>query len=605
MRARHQKPDERGNALILAIILLTVVGMIAVASLNHVYTSARISNATLGSHRSSGYAAESAMQTAIEYLEDNPGLAGDYGMGCPTVDYTDPDGTAVTVDVCPQSGSYISTTGPRAVVLALGTHAQEGIILGNNGKFLAYGNIFSNSKIQVGTSNSYLFVALGNIWAKAGCVGTIHIDDYSFDYEDNPGIYQYWGDEVDCNVTGSPTVGADPNYAAASTTVPAGTPVIPACAGGSTTLSPGAYRIASQLSTIACDVVLSPGVYFLDFPSAGVWDIDRRVTASCDGGGVQLIMGGDSQISVDDGELNICGRQATPTSPRIAVYGLKDAIANGSPQSIDLDPTAATSTSSPAFSSPNNVINFSDGSQSSISSVPHPRTVFINSTGYSQQTTGTGATLNARARHREANGTPSVIVTAADGTTCTKTLPVRASLTTDTVALNCSGFNEITPFTVRYQLVTTSSGASAGVDGLDVQGSYTVEGIRETNGCVVSNPGASPTRCAVLKSITGGDGWYVIGVVYVPEGYVDLTGNPYPPYPYQRASTDGIVAQSIEAAPSVDGYGAWGGDGDPDLSDGDVLLSAKISGQTWVSSHVTFPESSPSSLAIESWVNNR
>src|SRR5262249_46233709 len=96
--------------------------------------------------------------------------------------------------------------------------------------------------------------------------------------------------------------------------------------------------------TNACaNVTLSPGVYYLDFPSGDdLWSLDTNVTAPCDasGQGAQLVFANSTHIQLS-GVLNIaCGRKATADGPLIGLYGLKADVPGAGPFTTTLRPSA-------------------------------------------------------------------------------------------------------------------------------------------------------------------------------------------------------------------------------------------------------------------------
>src|SRR5262245_50242091 len=64
--------DEQGSALILALVMLTVIGLIVGGALTYAGGSLRASTNAIRPNRASLYAADSALQGAIEYVRDNP-----------------------------------------------------------------------------------------------------------------------------------------------------------------------------------------------------------------------------------------------------------------------------------------------------------------------------------------------------------------------------------------------------------------------------------------------------------------------------------------------------------------------------------------------------
>ena len=149
-----QPRDEQGSALVIALVMLTVVGLMVGAALTYSrHEPAHAPTTAYRPNRASLYAADSAIQGAIEYVRDNPEMATDVlGSRCicrTSTSYTDPKVGVVSVDACPQSDSLIYEGSFRAVLLTLGTTATDGIILGHNGDVNVGGHVWSNSKIDL------------------------------------------------------------------------------------------------------------------------------------------------------------------------------------------------------------------------------------------------------------------------------------------------------------------------------------------------------------------------------------------------------------------------------------------------------------------------
>ncbi len=76
MRGKQPR-NEQGSALVMALVMLTVIGLMVGAALTYSSTSLRASNNTIRPNRASLYAADSAIQGAIEYIRDNPEMSSD------------------------------------------------------------------------------------------------------------------------------------------------------------------------------------------------------------------------------------------------------------------------------------------------------------------------------------------------------------------------------------------------------------------------------------------------------------------------------------------------------------------------------------------------
>ncbi|HEX5097368.1 MAG TPA: hypothetical protein VFX21_15175, partial [Acidimicrobiia bacterium] len=262
--------DERGSTLIIALAMIAVVGLIITSGVQFSGVSLRSSNNALRPNRASLYAADGALQTAIEFVRDNPGAAADLLGACPanTLTYPDPgSGSTVSVALCPQDGSFEYDGPYQAVLVTLSTRADEGLDLSHNGDVDIGGHVWSNSYINLSNPTNAI-VKGGNVYAWTSCnrPGGITVD---------PGFVK------NCNASAAvgavPEVGKDPAIANPADW----TPAVPAsfvpqtvatCSGGAATLTPGIYEHGKDLSALtkSCNnVTLSPGVYYLNVPADG------------------------------------------------------------------------------------------------------------------------------------------------------------------------------------------------------------------------------------------------------------------------------------------------------------------------------------------------
>ena len=116
---RPQHPD-RGQALVMILVCITVFGAIVAALLNHAYTELR-SFETFRAQRSRTYSAAGATDTAIQYLRSNSTLA-EYGAACPSVVVTT-NSTSATV-TCTNTGGFRNTDRVLTLVATVGGVAQ-------------------------------------------------------------------------------------------------------------------------------------------------------------------------------------------------------------------------------------------------------------------------------------------------------------------------------------------------------------------------------------------------------------------------------------------------------------------------------------------------
>jgi hypothetical protein len=335
--------DEGGSALVMALVVLTVVGVVVAAALPFAGTSLRSSNTALGPHRDALYAADAAMQSAIEWVSTHPDAASglgdadcaDHGV---TFGYDDPVVGPVPVEVCPQGDSFAPLGRPRSVLLALGDDADDGIEIDGGGAIYVRGHVYSHDDIDVSRGAALEVQGYGRAFAHGGCAGPISTEN---------------GVPPDCDLSTASIVGADPAYAPPAAPASLAQPAVAPCsrANPTATLSPGVYRDAAALDDLtdgSCDAVwLRPGTYFLEFTGDDTWDVrdkDVRIVGGTltgplastsfpggcdpDGAGVTLVFAGDSRLDVAKGSVELCGAEH-PDGVRLALYGLGETVAVG------------------------------------------------------------------------------------------------------------------------------------------------------------------------------------------------------------------------------------------------------------------------------------
>ena len=170
MRGKQPR-NEQGSALVMALVMLTLIGLLVGAALTYSDTSLRASNNNIRPNRASLYAAEGAIQGAIEYIRDNPEMSSDVlGSGCLPAfyRYTDPKVGDVTVDACPQDDSLIYEGAFRAVLLTLGQTDDDGVFLGHNGNVDVGGHVWSNSHLDL-SNPTRMVMNGGRVWAWGSC----------------------------------------------------------------------------------------------------------------------------------------------------------------------------------------------------------------------------------------------------------------------------------------------------------------------------------------------------------------------------------------------------------------------------------------------------
>jgi Tfp pilus assembly protein PilV len=358
--------DDKGAALILVLIVVTVIAVGASVLLSLADTSIR-TTVNLRDQAAATYNADGAMRAAINGIRDSSynasagqhcfggtdtlSLPGFYGADSAAVSCT-ADPSKVLIQ-CP---SLSHCNRPGSAILTLGRIIGEdglNIKQPTGSTFMVHGIVFSNSNINVvnGSLNTN-----AKAYARGACSGTI---------QSTPAASCNYG------TTANP-LGDDPGYSPATPTVPAYRP-LPACTTPDSVVvfQPGYYDDASGLSAMmagnsACRHStwwFKPGTYYFDFHNAGsnpnpllnsgsnVWTLDdgylvagtpvnaagvaiaappvpAAIPGSCDNPidnakavGVQFIFGGDSQFAIKSGQAEICGTYSA-SKPPVAIYGL-------------------------------------------------------------------------------------------------------------------------------------------------------------------------------------------------------------------------------------------------------------------------------------------
>jgi hypothetical protein len=626
--------DEQGSALVMALVMLSVVGLMVGAALTYAGASLRTTNTAYRPNRGSLYAADSAIQGAIQYVRNNPEMATDVlGAQCITdaYKYTDPTVGLVSVDACPQSDSLIYEGRFRAVLLSLGTTSTDGIVLSHNGDVNIGGHVWSNSKIDL-SNPTHMVVNGGRVWAWGACnrIGNIEMD---------PGVSPV------CNASTTfggvkPKVALDPDdpslghvadwqpAAAPATLVQ---PAIPACVSNAMTLQPGVYYSGSEFSskTNGCtNVTLSPGVYYLDFPAGDdLWSLDTDFTATCDGTGqgAQLVFADSAHILLS-GTLTIpCGRKATTDGPLIAMFGLKNGVAATGPFTTTLRPSATPTETQGTYWNAASLANVLPGAASTYPQDATNATATINgnkttseltigsfaaTAGPALSTKATVSSVVVKVAHDETAGVGFQTATALKWGSCpavpltpstSSTATVYTSANLAAQLTNC-GFDQ-TPQVV-WNLKRSGNGSpdTLQVDGAQIEVTWTNPGIPAQSGCVVKAPGASGF-CPLITPPSNGKGRMVIqAVVYIPsntmQGKFNNTGN------FKIGTA--LIARTLDVDinPNLDGSPVIGEDA-VRHTNGDVVFTARIGGQPWTSSQVTFPALASNGIGsplIQSWV---
>jgi len=372
--------SEEGSVLIMALIFITVMGVVVGALVNLAGVDMRNSNGTR-QQRQTVYAADGAVQTAINTYRQNP--------VCPLA--TQPpasNGTTVTVTcsatpTSPPGGA--PTNVPPFALMALNT-AGEGINGASSATTSVIGGVYSGWDIDFPPSSD--LAVTGNAYAKNGC--STHTD----------GTFNVTATGTrDCAYSG---VQNDPGSVSGSGYDPLPVPTtyqtVPTCSAGGAPVyfDPGAYADGQALTGLfnSCTGTSSvkrvfhfrPGAYYFEFTNATgthEWLINdantvvvggtlptgtdatniatRTVGSRCNDqstAGVQFVFGGDSHLKVTAGEFELCAPHdpsPTPTVQEIAIYGLPASRYPGPsapPPPTNLAPPATSGVPTGTFTNP-------------------------------------------------------------------------------------------------------------------------------------------------------------------------------------------------------------------------------------------------------------
>jgi hypothetical protein len=399
--------DDSGASLLMALGLVTFIGLVIGSLLTYSATSVRATKAT-DTRAARTYDTDGSLKTAVNQVRGSD-FNNEPGTSCPGVSVLNSDGSTATVTCTAGAGTGASSeqvpvtaaNRPGQAVLTLsGNAAEPGITQKSGAAFRVQGKVFSSGPVDAGTGT--LESVDAQVTAKGTCTGTV----------------------VSRNAQGAlvPTVcsaaagliPADPAYA--QPTAGLVYRALPSCGTDSTVdFLPGYYDDAVGLSNMmngagACagkTFLFRPaagggvGVYYFDFHNgeggglpAGsrVWTVDDAkavvvggtplgwvpdagtpvVPGSCvsplratANNGVQFVFGGDSRLHLKAGSMELCG-QYSSTAPPVALYGAKtgaDTVAG--PATLRTDGTGLNTTGGPPFLDPTR-ITATDGNPASV-----------------------------------------------------------------------------------------------------------------------------------------------------------------------------------------------------------------------------------------------
>ncbi|WP_254896657.1 hypothetical protein [Amycolatopsis sp. Hca4] len=576
---RRWKGDDAGAALPLVLILVTVVAVVLGALLSFADTGVR-TTVNLRDQAAAAYTADGALQAGINAIRTSTftGAAGEHCFGgSDTLTLPNFGGggsaavscTADPAKVRIQCPSLSVCNRPGNAILTLGTGGEDGLNIQQptGSSFRVHGIVYSNSNIRVVNGSLDTNTA---VYARGACSGTI---------SSTPA--------PSCGYGGS-SLGADPGYTPALTSVPP-RQALPPCtkAGSLVTFQPGLYDDAAGLSAMMSSSSrckdstfwFTPGTYYFDFRNSAavrppslpggddVWTVDngylvagtpvdgsKRVIAkppvpaqipgACDNpiddpkaSGVQFVFGGDSRLAVKAGQVEICGTYSADRPP-VALYGL--ASGADAPVTTTLVPTGTpggTFTTAPAGS-----LSTVDGNLATwTNNAGGNQSAAVTATGYTPPAAiPAGSILKSaqvRVRHGNDGGSTqdnlTVQVTPAGGTTGDPyKVPSYSdnSLHTDLVDVTSAALSQqvydgtFTGAQLSYTAALKHKGTEQ-VDALQLVLDYTPPALRAENGCTqLMYP--SSAACALVTAVNNsGNRFYVQGTTYAPKAVLDVTLN--------------------------------------------------------------------------------
>lgn len=546
---RRAQTKEEGSALVMALVFMLLLGLAMAALLAFAETSFRHTQSVVEQGMTI-YDADGAIEAAIQKLRTNTAL-GNTGGSCPAFDMSVGNGTTMTVECTPYSGSGgglgSNVTNTPSLALLTMSHqfiyaGEDGYEQGSNNEIRMRGGVFSNSNVDTaaGGSSSSLVVTGGSINSRLPCTGTI-----------SPA----------CTVT--TTVTDDPEYASLATATFVNQPV-PSCVGGIATFLPGRYTSAGGMTGFICPLLLFPsGVYYFDFQDSGqsnqrVWTLSGSrvragaydtVTQQCTAG-AQFIFGGESQWSIQDGQIEMCPQTPVPDGQRISLFGA------GSVKR--LFPTTAANTGSVQFTPTSSAMEL-DGSMAAATmtgSSANLRLGGLSAPGLSGKNISAARVI---VTHQDVLGASTnfgqvsigLNLTDARGrtTNVTSGLTENGAVHTDIMELSGTWLSDPASYGASGVTADFSASANSGrtlterIDGIWLQVIWATPPLAPARGCLIAT--ASASRCnLIMTSNNPGNSMSVTGTVYAPASKFDITLNNVQSQVFSR----GVVARAIRSS---------------------------------------------------------
>jgi len=574
-RVRAVGRGEDGAALVIALTMIAVVAVVLVSILSYTGTSLRAA-AAVRTDRQRFFAADGAVEAAIQNLRNDPDLG---YTDKPTCDFSMPvqgDQPAASVSCTPQSPEIRSggqgETGadqPLYSILTLGRAANQNPDLNTDAfNFWDFDTwIQWGGKGEQGIYNRPIFESLagtatlkGGVFSNSNIVsnrGTLLIQPGTGTFKSRQTCNAVKGGVITpgCTVVGYPAAdggyaddgqGVDPRYPSRIDLqgVPA-KQTVPTCPAGSALVAfePGWYDDAAALSNLTrdckgpdgkgADFWFKPGLYYFDFRNAG--------NVTCTDGSRP------HQWCVGYGASNPRVVGGTPLGPEGGVWD-----PNPGTRTVSTALTPASSQTGSGFSSADNAKAI-DGSEASATQ-SCAWLVFwmcdgaptVTLAGYPQiPSTATLSSVTLRVNHRESSdkATRTVTVLPGGGGSCTFNPAYRAGATTDSfvVPLACLGTPaKLNGMQIRYSVNRTDQNGTAFkayLDGFAVDVTYTdsaPERFRFPQGCDNTRPG--------VQFVFGGDSGMraVDGTLNLCSGPAPAAKPGQPGYTRQQIAVYGI-----------------------------------------------------------------
>jgi hypothetical protein len=607
MRARDETPTDRGVMLVMAIVFITVIGLVIASALSYASVSLHSSSRVYTPTRDRLYAADAATKTAVAYVLTHPseGRSAVDGSCKPVRDFGSVRDEAVTVQVCPQGADSLTARGGGGGwgLITLATGAERGLDVTGAAGLQVNGNVYANSAIAV--EKGTLAVTGGVVQALGGCTGSVVVDGAPI---------------ADCTVAAAP--GVDPGYGAGLTAAPVDG--IGSCNTTSkiATIGPGTWTNSRFTTALgSCNYVwLQPGVHYLEDVT---WAIKNKVIggtlpngtagmaastlgAGCTNGvdGTTIVLGGTTNITLSGStpSLEVCGRSITQPSGTPVSLPLFGPVAD----IFTVTSGTLSTTTNPTGSTWATVANAKaiDGSMASYNLAKNATTSTMTLAGFS----GTAIPSTLRSLKVVVNAVVAQAATVSlltarnsgestDACTATSTpsLPigtVASGSSVTTVTLSCTKAL-VAPLTFRLAIKAANSGTTRAlrVDGISV--SFTDNGrvIKAQSGCIVQAGG-----CAALSTSGNGNVIWLGGEVYLPRASISMQV----PNSSAALSTLGVVvrALSVKSTGSTSVNPVVAQDNGA-LNPGDVTVSASIDGRVWWTCRVTYAVAGASITAAD------